>query len=123
MPDPPNHRLFIARTDRLMVVSEDGKLPGEVKGINGSDGTGVDNAAGRGYASLIFFCPGTLWHAPARQQTLVEDRTTPARARFLSPLRGDHAIELCSTDGQEDARLTCNGGQVRQRGAALVQRE
>lgn len=51
VPDPPNHRLFIARTDRLMVVSEDGKLLGEVKGINGAHGTGIDNAAGRGYAT------------------------------------------------------------------------
>jgi DNA-binding beta-propeller fold protein YncE len=51
VPDPPNQRLFIARTDRLMVVSEDGKLLGEVKGINGAHGTGVDNAAGRGYAT------------------------------------------------------------------------
>jgi DNA-binding beta-propeller fold protein YncE len=51
VPDPPHQRLFIARTDRLMVVSEDGKLLGEVKGINGAHGTGVDNAAGRGYAT------------------------------------------------------------------------
>jgi DNA-binding beta-propeller fold protein YncE len=51
VPDPPHQRLFIARTDRLMVVSEDGKLLGEVKGINGAHGTGVDDAAGRGYAT------------------------------------------------------------------------
>jgi len=51
VPDPPHQRLFIARTDRLMVVSEEGKLLGEVKGINGAHGTGVDNAAGRGYAT------------------------------------------------------------------------
>jgi DNA-binding beta-propeller fold protein YncE len=51
VPDPPNRRLFIARTDRLMVVSEDGKLLGEVKRINGAHGTGVDDASGRGYAT------------------------------------------------------------------------
>ncbi len=51
VPDPPHQRLFIARADRLMVVSEDGKLLGEVKGINGAHGTGVDDAAGRGYAT------------------------------------------------------------------------
>jgi len=51
VPDPAHQRLFIARTDRLMVVSEDGKLLGEVKGINGAHGTGVDDAAGRGYAT------------------------------------------------------------------------
>jgi hypothetical protein len=28
VPDPPNHRVFIARQDRVMVVGEDsGKLP------------------------------------------------------------------------------------------------
>ena len=51
VPDPAHQRLFIARTDRLMVVSEDGKLLGEVKGINGAHGTGVDDASGRGYAT------------------------------------------------------------------------
>lgn len=51
VPDPPNQRLFIARTDRLIVVGEDGKLLGEVRGIGGAHGTAVDNAAGRGYAT------------------------------------------------------------------------
>jgi hypothetical protein len=33
VPDPPNHRLFIARQNRVMVVDEDsGKLLGEVTG-------------------------------------------------------------------------------------------
>ena len=42
MPDPPNHRVFIARQDRVMVVDEDkGTLPGEVTGMNGDHGTAI----------------------------------------------------------------------------------
>ena len=42
VPDPPNHRLFIARQNRVMVVDEDsGKLLGEVTGIQGAHGTAL----------------------------------------------------------------------------------
>jgi hypothetical protein len=47
VPDPPNHRLFIARQNRVMVVDEDnGTLLGEVTGIQGAHGTAVANARG-----------------------------------------------------------------------------
>ncbi len=50
VPDPPTHRLFIARGDRLMVVDEDsGKLVGEVTGIHGAHGTAI--AEGHGFAA------------------------------------------------------------------------
>jgi len=50
--DPPNHRLFIARQTRVMVVDEDsGKLLGEVTGIQGAHGTAIAQAAGRGFAT------------------------------------------------------------------------
>ena len=40
VPDPPNHRLFIARQNRVMVVDENnGTLLGEVTGIQGAHGT------------------------------------------------------------------------------------
>jgi DNA-binding beta-propeller fold protein YncE len=52
VPDPPNHRLFIARQTRVMVVSEDdGTLLGEVAGINGAHGTAVVSDADRGFAT------------------------------------------------------------------------
>jgi DNA-binding beta-propeller fold protein YncE len=52
IPDPPNHRLFIARQNRLMVVNEnDGKLGGEVTGINGAHGTAVAYGTGHGFAT------------------------------------------------------------------------
>ena len=52
VPDPPNHRLFIARQNRVMVVDEDnGKLLGEVTGIQGAHGTALANATGHGFAT------------------------------------------------------------------------
>jgi hypothetical protein len=52
VPDPPNHRLFIGRQNRVMVVDEDtGRLLGEVTGIQGAHGTAVANATGHGFAT------------------------------------------------------------------------
>jgi DNA-binding beta-propeller fold protein YncE len=52
VPDPPNHRLFIARENRVMVVDEDrGTLLGEVTGIQGAHGTAVAQSSGHGFAT------------------------------------------------------------------------
>jgi hypothetical protein len=52
VPDPPNHRLFIARQTRVMVVDEDnGTLLGEVTGIQGAHGTAVAASTGHGFAT------------------------------------------------------------------------
>jgi DNA-binding beta-propeller fold protein YncE len=52
VPDPPSHRLFIARQERVMVVDANtGTLLGEVTGINGAHGTAVVPASGRGFAT------------------------------------------------------------------------
>jgi DNA-binding beta-propeller fold protein YncE len=52
VPDPAQHRLFIGRTNRVMVVDEDnGKLVGEVTGINGAHGTAIATASGHGFAT------------------------------------------------------------------------
>ena len=52
VPDPPHHRLFIARQNRVMVVDEDnGKLLGEVTGIQGAHGTAVAESTGHGFAT------------------------------------------------------------------------
>ena len=52
VPDPPNHRVFIARQNRVMVVDEDnGKLLGEVTGIQGAHGTAVAPSTGHGFAT------------------------------------------------------------------------
>ena len=52
VPDPPAHRVFIARQTRVMVVDEDtGKLLGEVPGIQGAHGTAIAASSGHGFAS------------------------------------------------------------------------
>lgn len=52
VPDPPNHRLFIARQTRVMVVDTDtGKLLGEVTDIQGAHGTAIAESSGRGFAT------------------------------------------------------------------------
>jgi DNA-binding beta-propeller fold protein YncE len=52
VPDPPSHRVFIGRTDRVMVVDENsGTLIGTVTGVNGAHGTAIVPAAGRGFAT------------------------------------------------------------------------
>ena len=52
VPDPPHHRVFLARQNRVMVVDEDsGKLLGEVTGIQGAHGTAVAEATGHGFAT------------------------------------------------------------------------
>src|SRR4029078_11948169 len=52
VPDPPNHRLFIGRQNRVMVVDEDtGTLQGEVTGIDGAHGTAIAAGSGHGFAT------------------------------------------------------------------------
>jgi DNA-binding beta-propeller fold protein YncE len=52
VPDPPHHRLFIARQNHVMVVDEDkGTLLGEVTGIQGAHGTALAEATGHGFAT------------------------------------------------------------------------
>src|SRR6202163_2979198 len=52
VPDPPNHRLFIGRQNRVMVVDEDsGTLLGEVTGIQGAHGTALADPTGHGFAT------------------------------------------------------------------------
>src|SRR5262249_22039652 len=52
VPDPPNHRLFIARQNRVMVVDADnGSLLGEITGINGAHGIAVARLRSHGFAT------------------------------------------------------------------------
>jgi len=54
VPDPPQHRLFISRQNRVMVVDEDsGKLLGEVTGIQGAHGTAVFTLNGDAHSSTV----------------------------------------------------------------------
>lgn len=52
VPDALHHRVFIGRQTRVMVVDEtDGKLLGEVTGINGAHGTAIAEKTGHGFAT------------------------------------------------------------------------
>jgi DNA-binding beta-propeller fold protein YncE len=52
IPDPANHRIYIARQTRVMVVDEQsGKLVGEVEAINGAHGTAIASKSGHGFAT------------------------------------------------------------------------
>src|SRR5215468_6247002 len=52
VPQPSQHRVFVARTNRVMVIDEDnGKLLGEVTGINGAHGTAIAEGTGHGCAT------------------------------------------------------------------------
>jgi len=52
VPDPAQHRVFIARANRVMVVDTDkGTLLGEVTGINGAHGTAIAASSGHGFAT------------------------------------------------------------------------
>jgi hypothetical protein len=96
VPDPPRHRLFIARQTRVMVVDEDtGKIVGEIQGINGAHGTAIAAATGHGFATS-----GT------DQAVVMFDLTT------LMPLKTIPAAEDADAvifDGASNRVFTFNG--------------
>jgi len=52
VPDPPSYRIFIGRTNRVMVVDEQtGTLIGTVSDIDGAHGTAIDASTGHGFAT------------------------------------------------------------------------
>lgn len=52
VPDPPSHRVYLARQTRVMVVDGDsGKLLGEVADVHGAHGTAIAEATGHGFAT------------------------------------------------------------------------
>jgi DNA-binding beta-propeller fold protein YncE len=91
VPDPPNHRLFIARQNRVMVIDEDsGKLLGEVTGINGAHRIAIAASSGDGFAtsgtdrSVVMFdlkTFKTLDRIPAAEDATVTRRWSTAPCR------------------------------------------
>jgi DNA-binding beta-propeller fold protein YncE len=52
VPSHDEHRVYIGRTNRVMVIDEnDGKLLGEVMGIKGAHGTAIALSSGHGFAT------------------------------------------------------------------------
>lgn len=87
-PDPPNHRLFIGRQNRVMVVDEaDGHLIGEITGIKGAHGVALAEAGGHGFATsgndgmVVMFDPSSfqvLGRIPAAEDAdaIIYDRAS-----------------------------------------------
>ena len=113
VPDPPHHRLFIARQNRVMVVDEDtGKLLGEVTGIQGAHGTAVAESTGRGFAtsgndqSVVMFDLKTykvLGRIPAAEDADAIVYDAPSNRVFT--LNGD-AHSSTVIDPKEGVRIT-----------------
>ena len=97
VPDPPNHRLFVARQTRVMVIDEDtGTLLGEVTGIQGAHGTAIAEKTGHGFAtsgndqSVVMFDLKTfksLGRIPAAEDTDAIVYDAPSNRVFT--LNGD----------------------------------
>lgn len=107
VPDPSTHRVYIGRSDRVMVVDETtGMLVGEVKGINGAHGTAVVDRVGRGFATsgqdssivifdLATFKPLGRIHAAEDADAIIYD---PASNRVFS-FNGDaHSSTVVDPD-------------------------
>ncbi len=87
-PDPANHRLFIGRQNRVMVVdANDGHLLGEVTGIDGAHGVALAEVGGHGFATsghdgmVVIFDPATfkvLGRVPAAEDAdaIIYDRAS-----------------------------------------------
>jgi hypothetical protein len=119
VPDPPNHRVFIARQNRVMVVDEDtGKLLGEVTGIQGAHGTAVAESTGHGFATsgndesvvmfdLKSFQPLARIHAAEDADAIVYDK--PSNRVFT--LNGDahSSTVIDARDGAVIANVQLGG--------------
>ena len=107
VPDPSTHRIYIGRSDRVMVVNEmTGTLVGEFTEINGAHGTAVVDKLGRGFAtsgrdsSIMMFDLNTFkplaWiHAAEDADAIIYD---PASNRVFS-FNGDaHSSSVVDPD-------------------------
>jgi DNA-binding beta-propeller fold protein YncE len=113
VPDPPRHRLFIGRSDRVMVVDmNDGRLIAQVTGINGAHGVAIVPALNRGFAtsgedsSIVMFDLRTyrpLGKIPAADDAdaIVYD----AASRKVLSFNGD-ANSATVVDPRKGARIT-----------------
>jgi outer membrane protein assembly factor BamB len=143
VPDAANHRLFIGRQNRVMVVDEtDGKLLGEVTGINGAHGTAIAAKSGHGFAtsgndsSIVMFDLTTFKvlaraHAAEDADAIIYDAVSnrvfslngdahsstvidPATGKFVTniPLGGKPEYAVAGGDGMVYANLTDNSEVV-----------
>ena len=96
VPDPPSHRLFIGRQNRVMVVDQDtGTLLGEVTGIQGAHGTALAAGTGHGFATS------------GNDQTVVMFDLTTFKALGRIPAAED--ADAIIYDGASNRVFTFNG--------------
>jgi len=96
VPDPPNHRLFVGRQNRVMVIDENtGALFGEVTGIQGAHGTAVSPRSGHGFATS----------GNDRSVVMFDLKTFKALGRIPAAEDADAIIY----DGASDRVFTFNG--------------
>jgi hypothetical protein len=143
VPDPAHHRVFIGRQNRVMVVdSNDGKLLGEVTGINGAHGTAIAEKTGHGFAtsgndsSVVMFDLATYKvlgraHAAEDADAIIYDAASnrvftfngdahsstvidPASGKTITniDLGGKPEYGVSAGDGKVYANLTDNGEVV-----------
>ena len=109
VPDPAHHRVFIGRSDRVMVVDEtNGKLLGEVTGIHGAHGTAIVEATGHGFATsgddssvvmfdLATFKPLSRIHAAEDADAIIYD----AASNRVFTFNGDaHSSTVIDASGK-----------------------
>jgi hypothetical protein len=120
VPDPPNHRLFVARQNRVMVMDEDsGTLLGEVTGIQGAHGTAIAETTGHGFAtsgndqSVVMFdlkTFGVLGRIPAAEDAdaIVYDRPSNRVFTLTATPSGMFVIgaPACASITVEECRKT-----------------
>ena len=141
--EPAHHRVFIGRHDRVMVVDEtNGKLLGEVLGINGAHGTAIAPRSGHGFAtsgndsSVVMFDLATLktlgrTHAAEDADAIIYDAASdrvftfngdahsstvidPATGKLIAniDLGGKPEYGVSAGNGMVYANLTDNGEVV-----------
>ncbi len=132
VPDPPRHRLFIGRENRVMVVDENsGTLIGEVTGIQGAHGTAIAAPTGHGFAtsgndqSVVMFDLSTfavLGRIPAAEDADAIIYDAPSNRVFtfngdahsstvIDPVRGTRITNL-PLGGKPEYGVSAGDGKV-----------
>src|ERR1017187_7138173 len=106
VPDPPNHRLFIARENRVIVVDEDrGTLLGAVTGIQGAHGTALAEATGHGFARAKPRAHGSAPSGNDRSVVMFDLKTFKVLGRTPAAEDADAILY----DGASNRVFTLNG--------------
>jgi len=119
VPEPARHRVFVARTNRVMVVdTESGRMLGEVTGINGAHGTAIAPASGHGFAtsgndqSVVMFDSTTfasLSRIPAAEDADAILYDAPSNRVFLHGDRSRGRPGHHQHSAWRQARIRCIG--------------